>query len=102
MSLPLVRLLSNKWQGEIKMYLARWLVQQRKLKKLSKEQLAQHLNKPTSYINDVEQGRHMLEIIEFLKYCHVLNVDTKIAIEIIQKQLQNNVETKSSGNDDFS
>lgn len=81
--------------------LAQWLIQQRKLKKRSKKQLAQQLDKPTSYIDDVEQGRHMLDVIEFLNYCNALDADSGIAIEIIQNQLQSDIELKSSDHDDF-
>ncbi len=58
--------------------LSLWLTQQRKLRKLSKSELARHLNKPISYVHEVEQSRYTLELVEFVKYCHALNTDPKI------------------------
>ena len=68
--------------------LQQWLIEQREKRKLTIQQLAQNLNKPVSYIQDIEQGQHILEIVEFLRYCHALDVDHNIAIEIIQNELQ--------------
>ena len=68
--------------------LQQWLIEQREKRKLTIQQLAQNLNKPVSYIHDIEQGQHILEIVEFLRYCRALDVDHNIAIEIIQDELQ--------------
>lgn len=68
--------------------LKQWLIEQREKRKLTIQQLAQNLNKPVSYIHDIEQGQHILEIVEFLRYCHALDVDHNIAIEVIQDELQ--------------
>ena len=68
--------------------LQHWLIEEREKRKLTIQQLAQNLNKPVSYIHDIEQGQHILEITEFLRYCRALNVDHNIAIEIIQDELQ--------------
>ncbi|ENX02700.1 hypothetical protein F900_01147 [Acinetobacter modestus] len=68
--------------------LQQWLIEQREKRKLTIQQLAQNLNKPVSYIHDIEQGQHILEIVEFLRYCHALEVDHNLAIEIIQDELQ--------------
>ena len=70
--------------------LSLWLIQQRKLSKLSKSELAQRLNKPISYVHEVEQSRHTLELVEFVKYCHALDADPNIALEIIQNELSGN------------
>ena len=67
-----------------------WFIQQRKLSKLSKSELAQRLNKPISYVHEVEQSRHTLELVEFVKYCHALDADPDIALEIIQNELSGN------------
>ena len=68
--------------------LQHWLIEEREKRKLTIQQLAQNLNKPVSYIHDIEQGQHILEIVEFLRYCHALDVDHNIAIEVIQDELQ--------------
>ena len=67
-----------------------WFIQQRKLSKLSKSELARHLNKPISYVHEVEQSRYTLELVEFVKYCHALDADPNIALEIIQNELSGN------------
>lgn len=68
--------------------LQQWLVQQRKQKNLTQQQLAKILNRPTLYIHDIEHGTHVLGIIEFLQYCQALEVDYTLAIEVIQNELQ--------------
>lgn len=84
--------------------LSLWLIQQRKLSKLSKSELARHLNKPISYVNEVEQSIYTLELVEFVKYCHALNTDPNIALEIIQNELSGNTckeETLLSKDENF-
>ena len=68
--------------------LQQWFIEQREKMKLTIQQLAQNLNQPVSYIQDIEQGEHILEIVEFLRYCRALDVDHNIAIGIIQNELQ--------------
>ena len=84
--------------------LSLWLIQQRKLSKLSKSELARHLNKPISYVHEVEQNRQTLELVEFVKYCHALDADPNIALEIIKNELSGNTckeETLLSKDEDF-
>ena len=68
--------------------LQQWLAQQRKQKNLTEKQLAQILNKPILYIQDIEQGRYILGILEFLKYCWALNIDPNLGIEVIKNELR--------------
>ena len=68
--------------------LRQWLVQQRKQKNLTKQQLAQILDRPVSYVQDIEQGQYILGIVEFLEYCGALDADYMMAIEIIQNELR--------------
>lgn len=63
--------------------LQQWLRQQRQLKILAKQ-----LGKPTSYIVKVEQGSHILEVMEYLEYCHALNVEPSIGLALIEQELQ--------------
>ena len=68
--------------------LQQWLAQQRKQKKLTEQQLAQILNKPISYIEDIEQGRYILGIVEFLEHCWALDTDPSLGIEVIKNDLR--------------
>lgn len=42
---------------------------------LLQSDLAKSLGKPQSYISKVESGERSLDVIEFLNYCHALNLD---------------------------
>ena len=68
--------------------LQQWLAQQRKQKNLTEKQLAQILNKPILYIQDIEQGRYILGILEFLEYCWALDIDPNLGIEVIKNELR--------------
>ena len=69
--------------------LQQWLAQQRKQKNLTEQQLARILNKPILYIHDIEQGRYILGIVEFLEYCGALGVDPNAGIQVIENYLKN-------------
>lgn len=69
--------------------LQQWLKKERKSKGISKLELSNKLNKPSSYINDVEQGEYVLDIIEYLYYCHALGSDPKQGIQYISDELEN-------------
>ncbi len=68
--------------------LQQWLAQQRKQKNLTEQQLARILNKPILYIQDIEQGRYILGILEFLEYCWALDIDPNLGIEVIKNELR--------------
>ena len=68
--------------------LQQWLAQQRKQKNLTELQLAKILDKPVSYIHDIEQGRYILGILEFLEYCWALDIDPNLGIEVIKNELR--------------
>ena len=68
--------------------LQQWLAQQRKQKNLTELQLAKILDKPVSYIQDIEQGRYILGILEFLEYCWALDIDPNLGIEVIKNELR--------------
>ena len=69
--------------------LQQWLAQQRKQKNLTEQQLARILNKPILYIQDIEQGRYILGIVEFLEYCWALEIKPNIGIQVIENYLKN-------------
>ena len=68
--------------------LQQWLAKQRKQKNLTEQQLARILNKPILYIQDIEQGRYILGILEFLEYCWALDIDPNLGIEVIKNELR--------------
>lgn len=67
--------------------LQQWLTEQRQVKNLSLEQLADRLNKPFSYVQDVENGQYLLDVVEYLFYCKALDVNPNQGLELIQSNL---------------
>ena len=67
--------------------LQQWLTQQRQAKNLSLEQLADRLNKPFSYVQDVENGQYLLDVVEYLFYCKALDINPNQGLELIQSNL---------------
>ena len=67
--------------------LQQWLTEQRQAKNLSLEQLADRLNKPFSYVQDVESGKYQLDVVEYLFYCKALDINPNHGIELIQSNL---------------
>ena len=67
--------------------LQQWLTEQRQEKNLSLEQLADRLNKPFSYVQDVENGQYLLDVVEYLFYCKALDINPNQGLELIQSNL---------------
>ncbi|RZG69698.1 helix-turn-helix domain-containing protein [Acinetobacter wuhouensis] len=67
--------------------LQQWLTEQRQAKNLSLEQLAERLNKPFIYVQDVESGKYQLDVVEYLFYCKALGLNPNHGIELIQSSL---------------
>ena len=67
--------------------LQQWLTEQRQAKNLSWEQLADRLNKPFTYVQDVESGKYQLDVVEYLFYCKALDINPNHGIELIQSNL---------------
>ncbi|EPF70374.1 helix-turn-helix domain-containing protein [Acinetobacter rudis] len=63
--------------------LQQWLITQRQQKGLSQLQLAQRLGQSIGYIEKIEQGDYVLEIIEYLHYCQALDADPSVGITLI-------------------
>ena len=70
--------------------LQQWLISQRELKQLSQEQLAEKLGKCLSYIQSIEQGKYILDVIEYLEYCRCIDADPSIGISLIEQQFIDN------------
>ncbi|OTG85267.1 transcriptional regulator [Acinetobacter sp. ANC 4558] len=60
-----------------------WLINQHQAKKLYQQELTQCLFKPSSYVQQIENGEHILEIMEYLEYCKVLDADPREGIALI-------------------
>ncbi len=69
--------------------LQQWLKKERISKGISKLELSNKLNKPSSYVHEVEQGEYVLDIIEYLYYCHALGSDPKQGVQYISDELKN-------------
>lgn len=67
--------------------LQQWLTEQRQAKELSLEQLADRLNKPFTYVQDVESGQYQLDVVEYLFYCKALDINPNQGLELIQSNL---------------
>ena len=73
--------------GKSRIILQQWLTEQRQAKNLSLEQLADRLNKPFTYVQDVESGKYQLDVVEYLFYCKALDINPNHGIELIQSNL---------------
>ncbi len=67
--------------------LQQWLIEQRQAKNLSLEQLADRLNKPFSYVQDLENRQYLLDVVEYLFYCKALDINPNQGLELIQSNL---------------
>ena len=67
--------------------LQQWLTEQRQAKNLSLEQLADRLNKSFSYVQYVENGQYLLDVVEYLFYCKALDINPNQGLELIQSNL---------------
>jgi len=61
--------------------LQQWLIEQRQVKNLTLEQLAEQLNKSVSYVQDVESGQHPTDVVEYLFYCKALDISLNQGLE---------------------
>ena len=60
-----------------------WLISKRQEAGLSQLELAQCLGKPAEYVEHIEKGLYVLELIEYLHYCQALNVSPNEGIQLI-------------------
>ena len=67
--------------------LQQWLTEQRQTKNLTLEQLADRLNKPFSYVQDIESGQYQLDVVEYLFYCKALDINPNQGLELIRSNL---------------
>ncbi len=67
--------------------LANWLKAQREAKNLTMRQLSEIMGTTHSFIGKVEQRERRLDVIEFLRYCEVLEVSPVEGLRVINKNL---------------
>ena len=69
--------------------LQQWLILKRQEYGLSQQELAQCLGKSTEYVEHIEEGVYVLELIEYLQYCQALQADPHEGIQLIELALIN-------------
>lgn len=54
---------------------------------ISISRMAKRLNKPHSFVEQVEDGTRQLDIIEYINYCKTLNFDPKEGLTLLHSQM---------------
>ncbi len=62
----------------------RALINLRKQKNLTQQQLADKLGKPQSYIAKIEKYERKLDVMEFIEFCEALDITSNEVTHIIQ------------------
>lgn len=65
--------------------LSEWLRLQREARGLTMRQAAELINKPHSFIGEIEVGQRRLDIVEFVWYCELLGFDPVEGLNQIRK-----------------
>jgi ribosome-binding protein aMBF1 (putative translation factor) len=60
-----------------------WLRDKRQEKGLSIRALAEMLERHHSIVGKIEQSRRKIDVVEFVEYCRVLNVDPHEGLDVI-------------------
>ncbi len=63
------------------------LISRRKELHLSQRELAKEMGVIFSFIGKVETGDRRLDLIEFIKYCKVLDIDTKELLTQLEEKI---------------
>ena len=65
------------------------LVETRKSKGITQQELADRLNRPQSYVAKVETGERRLDVVEFIEWCHCTGVPADVLLSaVIQNSCQ--------------
>lgn len=65
-----------------------WLKSKRKDTGLNMRDFAEKLDKPHSFVGKVEHGERRLDVVEFVKYCTALGIDSHEGINVIQDAIK--------------
>lgn len=65
------------------MALRAWLKTQRLAQNLTMRELAKRMSKPHSYVQRVEEGDRRLDVVEFVWYCHALDVNPEQGLLLV-------------------
>lgn len=68
-------------------WLRTYFVQRRKELGISQKALAKKMGVIASFIGKVETGDRRLDVVEFVKYCQGLNIDSKELISELDKKI---------------
>ena len=63
------------------------LVLARRQANLTQRELASRINRPQSFVSKFERGERRLDVLEFVKVCHFLNIDPGSVVSDIEKNL---------------
>jgi len=63
------------------------LVETRKSKGVTQQELADRLERPQSYVAKIETGERRLDVVEFLEWFQALKADPKAAVSAISEVL---------------
>jgi predicted transcriptional regulator len=75
--------------------LRHWLKTMRESRNLTLRDVAELTGRHHSVIGKMEQARRKIEIVEFVEYCQVLDVDPREGLEILISSMQTKKPTKS-------
>lgn len=68
-------------------WLRRYFVSQRKQLGLSQRELADKLGVIASFISKIETGDRRLDVVEFIRYCQVLELDAESVIRQLKERV---------------
>ncbi len=63
------------------------LVETRKSKDVTQQELADRLRRPQSYVAKIETGERRLDVVEFVEWFQALKADPKVAVSAISEVL---------------
>lgn len=66
--------------------LGKWLREKREARGLTMRELGDLLEKPHSFVAKTECGQRRLDVVEFVRYCKILEVDPAEWLQIIEDQ----------------
>ena len=62
-----------------------WFISQRLMAGLTQAQLAEHLQRPQSFVSKFENGERRVDVIESIQICRALEIDPHAMIDVLMK-----------------